>query len=134
MSDVIQLRGLRVMGRHGLSEQERSKEQPFELDIDLELDLEQAARTDDIQATVDYGAALAIAVAELSEPGARLLEHLAERVACRLLENFSRVEAVRVAVRKLRPPVRYDLTTAGVSIRRARSRPVGSELPSGEAT
>jgi dihydroneopterin aldolase len=48
-----------------------------------------------------------------------LLERLAERLAEVTMAD-ARIEAVTVAVRKLRPPVPQQLDTTGVRIRRAR--------------
>ncbi len=48
-----------------------------------------------------------------------VLEALAQRVADAVL-SADRVEEVTVAVSKLRPPVPYDLATAGVRITRRR--------------
>jgi dihydroneopterin aldolase/2-amino-4-hydroxy-6-hydroxymethyldihydropteridine diphosphokinase len=47
----------------------------------------------------------------------QLLERLAERIAEVVLGD-ARATSVTVAVRKLRPPVPVDLTTAGVRITR----------------
>src|SRR5436190_1911962 len=45
MSDVVEIRGLRVMGTHGVLEEERQRAQPFEVDIDVETDLAAAGAT-----------------------------------------------------------------------------------------
>ena len=37
--DRIQLRGLRAMGTHGVLPEEQQRAQPFEVDLDLEVDL-----------------------------------------------------------------------------------------------
>ena len=119
MSDVIQLRGLRVAGRHGVLEQEHVRSQPFEVDLDLEVDLAPAGRSDSLDDTVDYGS-VSEAVAEVvGGPHSDLLEHLAERIARAALGAAGRsVTAVTVTVRKTRPPVPADLDSAGVRIRR----------------
>ena len=49
-----------------------------------------------------------------------LLEALAERVAAEVLSLDSRISAVTVAVRKLRPPVPQDLASSGVRVTRIR--------------
>src|SRR5664280_1607431 len=40
--DQIQLRGLRVIGTHGVLPEEKSRAQPFEIDLDLTVDLTRA--------------------------------------------------------------------------------------------
>ena len=42
MTDRIEIRGLRVLGVHGLLPEERDRPQPFEVDLDLVLDLVRA--------------------------------------------------------------------------------------------
>lgn len=118
--DVVELRGLRVLGRHGCLPEERKRDQPFEVDVDLELDLTAAGASDDLADTLDYGvAAEEVARLVATEPS-DLLERVAARIADALLAD-ARVNAVTVAVRKLRPPVPVDLATAGVRITRRRS-------------
>jgi len=119
-ADVIELRGIRLLGTHGVLPEERSRAQPFEVDVDLETDLSEAGKSDSLASTVDYGEALRIVQAALGPPSAQLLEHLAARVASSLLEAFPSVSAVVVLVRKLRPPVPVDAASAGVRIRRQR--------------
>ncbi|HEX2699518.1 MAG TPA: dihydroneopterin aldolase [Acidimicrobiales bacterium] len=117
-ADVIELRGLRVLARHGCLPEEREREQPFEVDLDVHVDLSVPGRSDDLDDTLDYGAVVAAAVVAAGPPS-KLLEHVAERVAQAVLAD-SRVTAVTVAIRKLRPPVPADLATAGVRITRRR--------------
>ncbi|HET7488623.1 MAG TPA: dihydroneopterin aldolase [Acidimicrobiales bacterium] len=119
MADAVELRGLRVVGRHGLLPHERDRDQPFEVDLDLHLDLAPAGASDALADTVDYGAVVAATARVVAGPRVDLLETLAQRIADAVLAD-ARVEAVTVAVRKLRPPVPADLATAGVRISRRR--------------
>ena len=117
--DRIELRGLRVMGTHGVLAEEQARAQPFEIDLDVETDLSPAGRSDDLEQTLDYGA-LADLVARVVGGGhAALLEALAERIAAGVLADPA-VDSVTVTVRKLRPPVPVDLATAAVRITRSR--------------
>lgn len=121
--DRIELRGLRAVGVHGVLSEEKQRAQPFEVDLDLELDLRDAGRSDRLDDTVDYGAVTAAVAAEVTGPSSELLEHLAERIARAALEvgGPERVAAVTVTVRKLRPPVPFELASAGVTVRRSRA-------------
>ncbi|HEX5267564.1 MAG TPA: dihydroneopterin aldolase [Acidimicrobiales bacterium] len=118
-ADRIELRGLRVVGTHGVLPEERARAQPFELDLDLEVDLGPAGASDDLHDTVDYGAIAEAAARVVGEESFELLEALAARVAGALLTD-ARVRAVTVSVRKLRPPVPVDLGSAGVRLTRSR--------------
>lgn len=105
---------------HGALPEEQHRPQPFEIDLDLELVDRRAARTDDLADTADYAAAVAAAAAVAGGPPHQLLESLAAAVADAVLADPA-VAQVTVAVRKLRPPVPYQLDSAGVRLTRARS-------------
>ncbi len=55
-SDRIEIRGLRVLGTHGVLPEEQTRAQPFEIDLDLNLSTVAAAASDDLADTVDYSA------------------------------------------------------------------------------
>jgi dihydroneopterin aldolase len=120
-TDRIELRGLRVTAVVGVLAEEQARPQPLELDVDLLVDLSEAGAEDELSATVDYSAVCDLVVEVLAGGRPRLLERLAAEVAEEILRLDGRVEAVEVAVRKLRPPVPHALATSGVRIlRRAR--------------
>jgi dihydroneopterin aldolase len=119
MNDIIELRGLRASGYCGLLPEERERAQPLEVDVDIHCDLRDAGVGDDLEATVDYGALCSALEAVITTVRVDLLERLAQLLADAVLAH-ARVEAVTVAVRKLRPPVPQLLDTAGVRIHRAR--------------
>ena len=79
--DRIQLRGLRVVGTHGVLAEEQERAQPFEVDLDLSVDLALAAVTDRLSDTVDYGEVARTASVVVSERSFALLEALAGAVA-----------------------------------------------------
>jgi dihydroneopterin aldolase len=120
MADRIELRGLRLTGLVGVLPEERQRAQPLELDLDVEVDLAAPGRSDDLADTIDYGALCGVVEAVVGAGHVALLEHLAESVAGAVLGADGRVDAVTVALRKLRPPVPQDLATAGVRITRHR--------------
>ncbi|MBW3615167.1 MAG: dihydroneopterin aldolase [Actinobacteria bacterium] len=119
--DVIELRGLRVLGTHGVLAEEQVRPQPFEVDLDVEADLAAAAASDDLSDALDYGQVVTLVAAVVGGPHFQLLEGLAVRIAETVLAD-PRVHSVTVAVRKLRPPVPLDMASAGVRVTRARRR------------
>ena len=119
LEGAIEIRGLRLVGVHGALPEERTRPQPFEVDLDLELDLGTAAVSDDLADTVDYGRVVEAAAAVVAGPPHTLLESLADALAAAVMGD-GRVASVTVAVRKLRPPLAVDVASAGVRLRRAR--------------
>jgi len=118
--DTIELRGLVASGRCGVLPEELDRPQPLQVDLDIALDLGPAGTKDSLDDTIDYGAVCSIVERVITTEQFALLETLAERLAEVVLAE-ERVEAITVAVRKLRPPVPQQLATAGVRITRSRS-------------
>lgn len=120
-ADRIELRGLRVIGTHGVLPEEHQRGQPFEVDVDIGADLAGAGRSDDLADTVDYGAVAAAVAAVVAGPHADLLERLAESIVEAVWAvGGPLAEEVAVTVRKLRPPVPLDLASSAVRIVRRR--------------
>jgi len=117
--DLILLRGLRLLGTHGVLPEEKGSPQPFELDLDLAVDLASAGKSDRLADTVDYGAVADRAAGMVSgDTSYELLEALAEAIAAATLAADPRITTVVVGLRKLRPPLPMDIATVGVRITR----------------
>lgn len=119
-ADLIELRGLRVAGIVGVLDHERTQPQPLDVDLDLVVDLDRAASSDDLRDTVDYGAVCATAEQVVTSTSFALLEALTRQVADSVLALDDRIQEVTVWVRKLRPPVAQHLATSGVRLTRTR--------------
>lgn len=117
MTDRVEVSGLRLVARHGLLPEERERAQPFEIDLEIEADLERAGREDDISATVDYATVVERVEGLATRASFGTIEALAAAIASEVL-SFEHVTATTVRVRKLRPPVAADLSSASVVIRR----------------
>ena len=124
MSDRITLRGMRFMGRHGVSAEERSEPQPFEVDLVLRLDLSRAAASDELADTVDYAAAFVVARRIVEGRSFHLLEALAGAIADAVLATFA-VDQAEVRVRKPKAPLPGAFETVEVRVRRQRDGAVG---------
>jgi len=120
VTDAIELRGLRVMAYCGILPEERERRQPFEIDVDVELDLLSAAASDDLENTIDYGRLVADIDQLAIEVRYGLLERFASEIAASVLRH-DKASSTRVTIRKLRPPVPQDLQSSGVTVRRDRS-------------
>jgi len=118
VTDVIRLQGLRLMGTHGALPEEQGRAQPFEVDVDMSVDVSVAGRTDALADTVHYGDVSIVVERVVTGEQHRLLERLATRLADDVLKVDRRITSVTVTVRKLRPPVAVDLSSAAVTITR----------------
>ncbi|MDA8391858.1 MAG: 2-amino-4-hydroxy-6-hydroxymethyldihydropteridine diphosphokinase [Actinomycetota bacterium] len=117
---TLAIGGIRVLGCHGLLPEELQRTQPFEVGLELELDLAAVSATDRLTDTVDYAAVVEAAKAVVEGPPVHLLETLSVRIATAVLDAAPRASAVRAEVRKLRPPVPADLAWAGVAVHLSR--------------
>src|SRR3977135_1693019 len=52
--DTIILAGIRALGAHGVLPEEQGRPQPFEVDVELSVDLASAGRSDVLSDTIDY--------------------------------------------------------------------------------
>ena len=120
MSDRIVLRNMQFNGRHGYYEHELETPQPFEVDIELVLNLQPAGVDDDLEKTIDYGRVYGIARQIVESTSFRLLEGIAEAISHELLAAFE-VTEVGVRVRKPKVQLGGPLDYAAVEIWRRRS-------------
>ena len=117
MTVGIQINAIRAFGCHGLSDEERARPQPFEVDLEVWLLDDSAVTSDDIDDTVDYDSMASIAVDVVEGSQCKLLEHLAGSIGTRILEQHAAlVKSVSVTVRKLHPPMAYHLGSVGVCV------------------
>ncbi|MDW7982147.1 MAG: dihydroneopterin aldolase [Thermomicrobium sp.] len=121
MTDRILLRGMQFYAYHGVHTEEQRLGQRFAVDLEAELDLTEAGRTDGLDATVNYGALYQTVRAIVEGEPRRLLEAVAQAIADRVLAEHPAIQSVTVRVWKLAPPIAGGiLERVGVEIRRQR--------------
>jgi len=111
---------MRFEGRHGYYDHELTTPQPFEVDVELLLNLQPAGVDDDLDKSVDYGKVYAAVRQIVESTSFRLLEALAEAISHELLADFE-VNEVGVRVRKPAVKLGGPLDHAAVEIWRRRS-------------
>jgi 7,8-dihydroneopterin aldolase/epimerase/oxygenase len=111
---------MRFEGRHGYYDHELLTPQPFEVDVELLLNLQPAGVDDDLEKSVDYGRVYDAVRQIVVSTSFRLLEALAEAISHELLADFE-VDEVGVRVRKPAVKLGGPLDHAAVEIWRRRS-------------
>ena len=119
MSGTIRLEGLRVRGFHGVLPQERRDGQVFVVDVALQLDVSEAAATDDVTRTVHYGELAEQLAAIVAGDPVDLVETLATRLADACLAH-ARVERAEVTVHKPSAPIAVPFSDVSVTVVRSR--------------
>jgi len=97
--DIIYLNDLRVDAVIGIYEWERRTRQRVILDIEIGVDIRDAASTDNIENTLNYKAVAKRVIAFASESRFQLVETLAEKIAGVILSEF-KVSWCRLRVNK----------------------------------
>jgi len=115
--DRIVIAGLRALGVHGALPEEQARPQPFEVDVELTVDLAPAGESDALDDTVDYSAVAEAISRVVASERYQLLERLASRIG-EVCCADPRVTAVTVTVRKLNAPVRAMIDHVAVRIER----------------
>ena len=118
--DRIFLRGMRFMACHGVLPHEREVPQPFEVDVEMGLDLRAAGESDDLDDTVNYAEVYDVVSTVLTVTAKKLIEALAEEIAEDLLRDFDALRWVRVTVHKPAAPIDGIFSDVGVTILRRR--------------
>ncbi|UCG62934.1 MAG: dihydroneopterin aldolase [Candidatus Zixiibacteriota bacterium] len=117
MKDVIRLSGLSFYGYHGATAAEKETGRVFEVDCELEVDLAEAGRTDQLADTIDYRQAYDVIKETVEGRAFSLLEGLASHLAKKMLEVFP-VYRVTLRVRKMNPPIPGQIESIEVELTR----------------
>ena len=112
---TIEIAGLSLYTRHGVSEAERELGQRLMFDVSFELDDCDATVTDRIEDTVDYGDVCEQVALAAQERSYKTLERLCTAVADRLIDRFG-AESVRVKATKPEPPIPLPVDEVSVEV------------------
>lgn len=119
-SDRIIIEGMQLYGFHGANAEERTLGQPYVVDLSVELDLKKPGHSDVLEDTVNYAHLFRAVQSVVEGESKNLLEAMAQAIASKILAEFP-VQAVRVCLKKPRPPIRGSVIEyAAVEIYRTR--------------
>lgn len=118
--DEIFLKGVRLFGRVGFFDHEKTNGQEFVLDIVLQVDLKEAGESDDLEKTVSYADVFDDAKQLMDTSDYDLVETYAERLAQLILKKYQRVNRVVVSIGKPDAPIVGSFESVGVRIERGR--------------
>jgi dihydroneopterin aldolase len=116
--DTIFIEGLKTQAIIGIYDWERENRQPLIFDIEIDLPIATAAKTDDIADTVDYKTVSDEVIELVENSSYELLEKLCEDICQQILQNHKSVQLVRLRVSK--PQAVPATDTVGIKITRYR--------------
>ena len=112
---TVEITGLSLYTRHGVSDAERELGQRLVFDVEFELVECDATVTDRVEDTVDYADACEQVALAAQERSYRTLERLCAAIADRLLDRYA-AESVRVKVTKPEPPIPLPVEEVSVEL------------------
>lgn len=104
---------------HGVYDYEKEKGNNFRIDVEFDVDLEAAAKSDNIANTLDYVVVYKEIAAVMDKP-VNLLERLAYQITEKLMARFPQALSVEILVAKDTPPVGGICKESVVTLRRER--------------
>ncbi|MCQ2196378.1 MAG: dihydroneopterin aldolase [Bacteroidaceae bacterium] len=111
----ISLNEIRIFARHGVLPDERTIGAWFRVSVNIEAECPKAIESDDLEDTVNYAEVAQVVKQEMNIPS-KLLEHVAGRIAKRLMKEMPRIKAVGIKVSKENPPICTECQSASVSL------------------
>lgn len=114
-SSYVFIRGIRMHGCHGVSEQEQLIGNDFSIDVRVGCSIEQAMRTDDISNTPNYAEIYDIVRQEMLVTS-KLLEHVAGRIAEHIFRDIPQAQTIDLTITKINPPMGACCAGAGVEV------------------
>ena len=114
-SVTVEITGLSLYTRHGVSEAEREVGQRLVLDLRLDVGQTDATVTDSIEDTVDYAEVCQLVALIAQQRSHKTLERLCSTIADRLLADYE-LEGVWVKATKPEPPIALSVDEVSVEI------------------
>ena len=119
--DEIIIDSLKIFAYHGVNPEEKQMGQWFVLDIEAWADLADACITDELDDTVSYAAIIKTVKRAMTAENCKLLEHAAQLTADAIFSEHSKIQRVRIRLRKPDAPIKADFGFVAVEIERDRN-------------
>lgn len=135
--DKIHIKDLEIIGFHGAIPEEKVLGQKFILSFELDVDLRQAGKNDDLTKTVHYGELAQKVEEEFTKTSYDLIEKAAEEICEFVLLNYPLVKKVKLLLKKPWAPTRKHVEYVAVEIERKWNKvyiAAGSNLGNKEET
>ena len=116
--DKIHIKDLEIIGFHGAIPEEKVLGQKFVLSFELDVDLRQAGKNDDLTKTVHYGELAQKVEEEFTKTSYDLIEKAAEEICEFVLLNYPLVQKVKLLLKKPWAPTRKHVEYVAVEIER----------------
>ncbi|AEV28819.1 dihydroneopterin aldolase [Sphaerochaeta pleomorpha str. Grapes] len=116
--DKIIIEDLQVYAHHGVAQEEKAIGQMFIISIEIGADLDLAAKTDDLHATISYAEVCDEVQNVLQAKTYSLIEAAALQVIEHLFKTYPLIEEIKVRLKKPWAPMGHHLKYAAVELQR----------------
>ncbi len=111
----IHITDIRLHARHGVLPQEQLTGNDYSIDIRIGYDISRAMQSDNVDDTLNYAEVYNTIKEEMLKPS-KLIEHVAGRIANRLIGEHPLISTITLRITKQNPPMGADCQGAGVEI------------------
>jgi len=111
----ILVQGIKIYAYHGCLAEEGKIGSNYIVDVTLETDFTEAAKTDDLSKTIDYVIVYDIVKTQMAVRS-KLIEQVGQRIVDELKKQFSTLKKVEVKVTKLNPPMNGNVEKVSIVI------------------
>lgn len=118
--DKIIIKQMQFYGYHGLFAEETKLGQRFNVSVELFVSLKKAGKSDNMEDTVNYGLVYNVVKDIVEGEPYHLIESVAEKIAEKILKEFSEVHQCLIQVEKPNPPIDGHYKSVAVEILRRR--------------
>lgn len=115
MSEII-IKNLKVFAYHGVHKKEKQNGQNFYIDITANINTKESGFSDNLKDTVSYSDIIKCAVKCITSGSYNLIEKAAEITASEILNNFKKIKAVEVTLKKPEAPIDAKFEYVAVKI------------------
>jgi dihydroneopterin aldolase len=111
----ILVEGIKVYAYHGCLEEEGKIGCNYIVDVTMDTDFTEAAKTDDLSKTIDYVVVYNIVKTQMAIRS-KLIEQVGQRIVDELKKQFASLKKVEVKVTKLNPPMNGNVERVSIVI------------------
>ncbi len=111
----ITVEGIKVYAYHGCLKEEAKIGTNYIVDVTMETDFTEAAKTDDLSKTIDYVTVFNIVKAQMAIRS-KLIEQVGQRIVNELKKELKGLKKINVKVTKLNPPMNGNVERVSIVI------------------
>jgi len=104
MVQKIGLQGIEIIAKHGYYTEEQNLGGTYVIDIEVDVNFEEAGQTDLLEDTVNYEVLFSVVKQEMETPS-KLIEKVGTRIIDKLYNTFPALQKVRLTINKKHPPL-----------------------------